>query len=113
MVSSGTHYWKFSKITIYTTIRCYVFIGVIISKYPFRVEGLIGHAYRSEDCLGWDFYIKNGDIIEMKLDLNVLELSFKINDKMIEKTIKVEKSSYKTFVSLSAPADGVEFFTST
>ena len=50
--------------------------------------------------------VKNGDIIEMKLDLERLILKFKINDEIVAEFDNIEKTSYRAAVTADVRGDG-------
>eukprot|EP01084_Bolivina_argentea_P289424 496999_1 len=64
----------------------------IISKGSKTVDGGNEYSYGIE-C-------KNGDVVEMELDLKQLTLSYKVNDKDYSVAYEIEKASYKAVATL-------------
>ena len=59
------------------------------------------HWDNTRDNRTLDIKYKNGDIIEMILDLNHLTLSYKVNDKEYNAVFEIEKGEYRAAVTLS------------
>eukprot|EP01083_Nonionella_stella_P126425 382661_1 len=127
-VKSGVHRWRF-KILSYSNNA--IDIGLWKSKYGIQLEKAarlmqkgkgklymycVTYAYLSKGDLGdgrhdVDSYgtrCVKGDIIDMILDLNKLELKYVVNDKDYGVAFNVEKTSYKAVLNMSGYGYAIE-----
>ena len=133
IVDSGIHRWEF-KILKYTDRFCTMHIGVWKSRYLPVTNSLISHkgkgynylishgalSYGDEkDSWGSDdrfvavnkWRCKAGDIVEMILDLNVLELRYitpSTDGKEVVAFNKIENTSYRAAVAMYNDVDSIE-----
>ena len=127
-VHSGKHHWRF-KLSVYKG-SFYVVIGIIKDTAERMVDKLLGqkantayamdvayneinnHKSDNQWQKGNAVQCKEGDIIDMYLDLDKLELSFGVNDKHYGKTHDIDGDcGYSAGVTFKTNGNEIEFIT--
>ena len=126
IVSDGIHIWKFKCHG--DRLDDYACIGIVMARYDqgnveanvtqsidnFKGDGtctgyqisMDGNKTNPENTDIWSYdpefepRIQDGDIVEMRLDLNKLMLTFKVNDKIKVEIADIENISYRAAISV-------------
>ena len=116
VVNSGTHIWRFkcnriygwSRADVIGITKCMRFeernlqgfcdLNVVSVGFGFWADGTLasGNNCYSWGGIGW----MRGDIIEMKVDFNTLELYYKVNEIDHGKAFDIDPGNYKATLTL-------------